>query len=156
MKNGTMKIGELANATGLTTKTIRYYELNRLLQEPERTESGYRMYGEADVERLEFIKKAKSLGLSLEEIRDILLLYEQRQSPCVHVLALLDRKLEQVDNMISELDEFRHELLRLRLESQIRLEQLPEESRICGIIERGIHRKGEAALALVEGRNTGK
>ena len=155
MNNG-MKIGELASATGLTTKTIRYYELNRLLEEPRRTDSGYRLYDSEDVERLEFIKKAKSLGLSLEEIRDILLLYEQRQSPCVHVLALLDRKLEQVDNMISELDEFRRELLRLRMGSQVRLEQLPEESRICGIIERGIHCKGEVALTLLEGRSKWK
>ena len=145
-----MKIGELANATGLTTKTIRYYELHRLLEEPRRTDSGYRIFGPEDVERLEFIKKAKSLGLSLEEIRDILLLYEQRRSPCVHVLALLDRKLEQVDNMLSELDEFRRGLLRLRMESQVRLEQLPEESRICGIIERGIHGKGQGALKLME------
>ena len=154
--NNFMKIGELANATGLTTKTIRYYELNRLLEEPRRTDSGYRLYDSEDVERLEFIKKAKSLGLSLEEIRDILLLYEQRQSPCVHVLALLDRKLAQVDKMISELDEFRRELLRLRMESQVRLEQLPEESRICGIIERGIHRKGEQALELMVRRRNGK
>ena len=155
MDNG-MKIGELASATGLTTKTIRYYELNRLLEEPRRTDSGYRLYDSEDVERLEFIKKAKSLGLSLAEIRDILLLYEQRQSPCVHVLALLDRKLEQVDKMISEMDEFRRELLRLRVESQVRLEQLPEESRICGIIERGIHRKGELALELMVRRSNGK
>ena len=150
MNNG-MKIGELANATGLTTKTIRYYELNRLLDEPRRTDSGYRLYDSEAVERLEFIKKAKNLGLSLEEIRDILVLYEQRLSPCVHVLALLDQKLEQVDNMISKLDEFRRELLRLRLESQVRLEQLPEESRVCGIIERGIHRQGEVPLTLVGG-----
>ena len=150
MNNG-MKIGELANATGLTTKTIRYYELNRLLDEPRRTDSGYRLYDSEAVERLEFIKKAKNLGLSLEEIRDILVLYEQRLSPCVHVLALLDRKLEQVDNMIRNLDEFRRELLRLRLESQVRLEQLPEESRVCGIIERGIHRTGEVPLTLVGG-----
>ena len=61
-----MKIGELAKATGLTTKTIRYYELNRLLEEPERTESGYRVYGQEAVEQLEFVKKAKRLGLSLE------------------------------------------------------------------------------------------
>ncbi len=155
MNNG-MKIGELAKATGLTTKTIRYYELTRLLEEPRRTDSGYRLYTSQDVERLEFIKKAKNLGLSLEEIREILVLYEQRLSPCVHVLALLDRKLEQVNNMISELDEFRRELLRLRIESQVRLEQLPEESRICGIIERGIHRKGEVALTLLERRRTGK
>ncbi len=155
MNNG-MKIGELAKATGLTTKTIRYYELHRLLEEPERTESGYRMYGEEDVERLEFVKKAKRLGLSLEEIREILVLHEQSQAPCVHVLALLDRKLEQVEDIIRELEEFRRELMRLRVESQVRLEQLPEDARICGIIERGVHAKGQVALTWLEGRQMAK
>ncbi len=150
--NKSMKIGELAKATGLTTKTIRYYELHRLLEDPERTESGYRMYGEADVERLEFVKKAKRLGLSLEEIREILILHEQSQAPCVHVLALLGRKLEQVEEIIRELEEFRRELMRLRVESQVRLEQLPEDARICGIIERGVHAKGQVALTWLEGR----
>ncbi len=155
MNNG-MKIGELAKATGLTTKTIRYYELHRLLDDPERTESGYRMYGEADVERLEFVKKAKRLGLSLEEIREILILHEESQAPCVHVLALLDRKLEHVEDIIRELEEFRRELMRLRVESQVRLEQLPEEARICGIIERGVHHNGELALTWLEGRQMSK
>ena len=147
-----MKIGEIAKATGLTTKTIRFYELHRLLEEPERTESGYRIYGPEDVERLEFVKKAKRLGLSLEEIRDILQLHEQSQAPCVHVLALLDQKLDQVDGIMRDLDEFRQELTRLRAESQVRLEQLPEDARICGIIERGIHGKGQVALTWLEGR----
>ena len=151
MNNG-MKIGELASATGLTTKTIRYYELNRLLEEPRRTDSGYRLYDSEDVERLEFVKKAKRLGLSLREIREILILHEQSQSPCVHVLALLDRKLEQVEDIIRELEEFRRELMRLRVESQVRLEQIPEDTRICGIIDRGVHHRGEVALAWLEGR----
>ncbi len=64
-----MKIGELAKETGLTAKTIRFYEGIQLLDDPGRTESGYRQYGAEDVERLEFIKKAKRLGLSLDEIR---------------------------------------------------------------------------------------
>ncbi len=153
--NKGMKIGEIAKATGLTTKTIRYYELNRLVEEPERTESGYRIYRQEDVERLEFVKKAKRLGLSLEEIRDILQLHAQRQAPCVHVLALLDRKLDQLDDIMREMDEFRQELMRLRVESQVRLEQLPEDARICGIIERGIHGKGQVALTWLEGRRKG-
>ena len=150
-----MKIGELARATETTTTTIRYYELLGLLSEPNRTDSGYRKYDPQDVERLEFIKKAKRLGLSLEEIREVLTLHEQKQAPCVHVLALLDHKLEQVDDIVRELDEFRMELWRLRVESQVRLEQLPEESRICGIIEQGIHTKGEVALNWLEGRRKG-
>ena len=150
-----MKIGELARATETTTTTIRYYELLGILSEPDRTDSGYRRYDSLDVERLEFIKKAKRIGLSLEEIQEVLTLHEQKQVPCVHVLALLDRKLEQVDDVMRELDEFRKELLHLRVESQVRLEQLPEESRICGIIEEGIHTKGEMALNWLEGRRKG-
>lgn len=153
--NKGMKIGEIAKQTGLTTKTIRYYEFHRLLEEPQRTESGYRLYGPADVERLEFIKNAKQLGLSLVEIRDILVLHEQKQAPCIHVLALLDQKLEQVGDVMRKLDEFRSELTRLRAESQVRLEQLPEDARICGIIEQGIHAKGEVALTWLEGRRKG-
>ena len=155
MKLVGMKIGQLAKVVGVTTKTIRYYELFGLLDEPKRTESGYRLYGREDADRLEFIKKAKRLGLSLDEIKDILLLHRGEQVPCVHVLALLDRKLEEVDAVMVELEKFRRELSNLRLESQERLEQLPEEARICGIIERGIHAKGEVALAWMKRRRKG-
>jgi DNA-binding transcriptional MerR regulator len=151
-----MKVGELAKSTGLTAKTIRYYELLGMLDEPQRTESGYRLYDKEDVERLEFIKKAKRLGLSLEEVRDILVLHKQRQVPCVHVLALLDQKLEQVNVVLRELRIFRKELARLREESQARLDQLPEEASICSIIKRGIHTKGEVALAWLERRGKTK
>lgn len=147
-----MKIGELANATGVTAKTIRYYEFLRLLEEPARTESGYRLYARECVERLDFIKKAKRLGLSLEEVRDVLALHDQKQAPCIHVLALLDQKLEQVDAVLRGLQIFRREMVRLREESRARLDRLPEEARICGIIERGIHTKGEVALVWLAGR----
>lgn len=151
-----LKIGELAKLTGLTTKTIRYYELVGLLPEPRRTESGYRLYSEEDVQRLEFIKKAKRLSLSLEDIRDILTLYARNQPPCIHVLALLDQKLDYVDALIQSLQEFREELARLRQESAEQLEKLPKGSAICSIIEQGIHAKGELALTWLEGREKAK
>ena len=151
-----IKIGELAKRTGFTTKTIRYYELLGLLAEPERTESGYRLYTENDVKRLEFIEKAKRLGFSLDDIRDILVLDQQQQRPCVHVLALIDQKLNQVDGVLRELKTFRKELARLRKESAEQLERLPADAAICGIVERGVHAKGEAALAWLEFRQPGK
>ncbi len=150
-----MKIGELARRTGFSTKAIRYYELLKLLPEPDRTESGYRLYGQKDVERLGFIEKAKHLGFSLEDIRDILILDEQQQRPCVHVLALLDQKLKQVDDVLRDLKAFRKELAGLRKESAEQIERLPADA-ICGIVERGVHAKGEAALAWLEFRHTGK
>ena len=102
---GKLKIGELAKKSGATTKTIRYYELLGLLPEPERTESGYRMYEEKDVERLIFIKKAKGLGFSLTDIGETLAIADSQSPPCVHVLALLDRKIQEIDGLVSELKE---------------------------------------------------
>ncbi len=151
-----MKIGELAKRTGFSTKTIRYYELLGLLAEPERTESGYRLYTETDAERLEFIEKAKHLGFSLEDIRDILALHQQQQRPCVHVLALIDQKLKRVDDVLRDLRAFRRELARLRKESAEQLDRLPADAAICGIVERGVHAKGEAALAWLEFRQPSK
>lgn len=151
-----LKIGELARLAGLTAKTIRYYELLGLLPKPQRTESGYRMYSKKDVQRLEFFKKAKGLGLSLEDIRGILALHARNQSPCVHVLALLDQKLAYIDSLLQSLQEFRGELAHLRRESAEQLEKLPQGSAICGIVELGIHAKGEIALTWLEGREKAK
>ena len=67
-----MRIGELADRLGVTTKSIRFYESIGLLPDPARTASGYRDYAEADAERLTFIKTAQRLGLSLDEIREIM------------------------------------------------------------------------------------
>ena len=151
-----MKIGELAKRTGFTTKTIRYYELLGLVAEPERTQSGYRLYAEDDVNRLGFIEKAKRLGFSLEDIHDILVLDEQQQRPCVHVLALIDEKLSKLDKVLGDLRAFQKELARLRKESAEQLQRLPADARVCGIIERGVHTRGEAALAWLEFRQPGK
>ena len=124
-----MKIGELAKRTGFSPKTIRYYESRGLLGEPERTASGYRSYAESDVERLEFIEKAKRLGFSLEEVRDVLVLSEQ-QRPCEHVIALIDEKLIKLDDVLSDLKAFRSRLARLRQESAEQLERLPADARV--------------------------
>ena len=109
MKEG-LKIGEAAQRTGLTTKTIRYYELLGLLKAPQRTYSGYRIYDQKHVDRLTFIKKAKNLGFSLEDIRETLAIHDVQGSPCVHVLALLDRKIEEVGLWVKRLQGFQREL----------------------------------------------
>jgi DNA-binding transcriptional MerR regulator len=66
-----LKIGELAHQTGLSIKTVRYYEQRGLLEQPPRTEGGYRLYGPEEVARLRFVQRAKLLGLPLEEIREL-------------------------------------------------------------------------------------
>ncbi len=85
-----MKIGDLARATGLSTKTIRFYEAEGLIPDPPRTNSGYRAYAEPDVARLGFIIKAKRLGLSLDEIKGVLQLHDRSEPTCVHVRSLLE------------------------------------------------------------------
>jgi DNA-binding transcriptional MerR regulator len=66
-----LKIGELARQTGLSIKTIRYYESRGLLEQLPRTEGGYRLYGPEEIARLRFVQRAKLLGLTLEEIREL-------------------------------------------------------------------------------------
>ncbi len=98
-----MKIGELAKATNLSTKTIRFYESEGLIPDPPRTNSGYRSYTDSDLVRLEFILKAKRLGLSLDEIKGILKLHDRSEPTCVHVRSLLQEKVAQIDTVIQDL-----------------------------------------------------
>lgn len=126
-----MRIGELAHRAGVSPKAIRYYEDLGLLPAPRRTESGYRHYTEDDAVRLDFIAKAKRLGLSLDEIAGVLAVCEEGQPPCSHVIALLDGRIAEVDRAVEELKAFRGELARVREEAAA---GVPEGS-VCGIIE---------------------
>ena len=148
-----MKIGELAKATGLTTKAIRYYEELELLPEPERTASGYRVYADEAVERLKFIAKGRRLGLSLAEIGTVIDLHGETSHPCPHVLALLDRKLAEIESILTDLNAFRDDLSQLRDSSAKSIDEAPDGQIVCGIIEQGIHHQGELALTWLEGRN---
>jgi DNA-binding transcriptional MerR regulator len=98
-----MRIGELADATDVSTKTIRYYESLGLVAEPTRTAGGYRDYGDSDIERLRFIRDAQSTGLTLSEIASVLELKSSGQRSCSHTLQLLERHLADVDAQIERL-----------------------------------------------------
>ncbi len=137
-----LRIGQLAAELGLNPKTIRYYEDIGLLPNPERTPAGYRLYNVADRDRLEFIGKAKALGLSLEEIHEILALRDQGDPPCEHVLALVDQKVAAVDQQIQLLTEFRHDLLQLRAAA---VEIMPADAQVCRIIEHHARVHADAA-----------
>lgn len=106
-----MRIGALADRSGVTTKTIRYYESIELLAEPERTSSGYRDYGEDAAERLRFIRDAQSSGLSLSEIQSVLELKDTGARSCDHTTALLERHLSEIDDQITRLQVARVELV---------------------------------------------
>lgn len=105
-----MRIGELAHHTGLTTKTLRYYEQIGLLSEPDRHANGYRDYPDTAVERVRFIRDAQAAGLSLAETGEILSMKAAGESTCEHTLDLLARHLADVDAQIERLLATRAEL----------------------------------------------
>lgn len=141
-----MKIGDLARAVGTTVKTIRFYEDAGLIRAAPRTESGYRIYEKADVERLEFIRSAKRLGMSLEEIRGVLQLHDLNEPTCVHVRALLDDKIARIELALKELRDFRRELASLRDKAGDLEDCCPTGGNICGIVERSEVTLDEASL----------
>jgi DNA-binding transcriptional MerR regulator len=108
-----MRIGEIAVRSGVSTKTIRYYESIGLLDEPERTASGYRDYTEEAVERLGFIREAQASGLTLTEITSVLELKAAGTSSCEHTRALLHRHLAELDDQIVRLQATRNRLAEL-------------------------------------------
>lgn len=105
-----MRIGQLAQQVGVSTKTIRYYESVGVLPEPERTQSGYRSYDAGALERLRFIRDAQNSGLSLAEIASVLELKEAGTTSCQHTRSLLTRHLEELDRQIERLQETRNHL----------------------------------------------
>ena len=108
-----MNIGRLAEKAAVNIDTIRYYERQNLLPVPERSPSGYRQYGQSDLERLRFIRRSKELGFSLAEIRDLLSLTSERESDMRGVKQKAEERLAQVERKITELQRVRRGLKKL-------------------------------------------
>lgn len=108
-----MLIGEVARRSGVSAKTIRYYEDIGLLRAPARTASGYRAYDEAVLDRLAFVRSAQAVGLTLGEIRGIVGLRDDGQIPCGHVIELLRARSTEIERTIGQLRTLRSELKRL-------------------------------------------
>lgn len=102
-----MRIGEAAAAAGMTAKTLRFYEDRGLLPTAERAPNGYRDYSEEMVTRLEFIRRGRTAGLALAQIREILQLRDAGRVPCQHVRELLAKELADLDTQIAELTALR-------------------------------------------------
>ena len=97
------RIGQVADATGLSIDTIRFYEKQGLLRRSPRTEGGFRLFGNEDIEALKFVRKAQELGFSLNEIRELLILRAEHVPACSHVKELLEQKVSAVEQKIEEL-----------------------------------------------------
>ncbi len=106
-----MRIGELATSAGVPTKTIRYYEDIGVLPSAERSPNGYRIYGDEAVDRLRFIRDAQATGLTLNEIASVLELRGRGESTCKHVLHLLERHLDELEDRIAALEKTRRDLI---------------------------------------------
>ena len=105
-----LNIGALAKATGTKVETIRWYESVGLLPAPGRTSGNYRTYGEAHLGRLSFIRRARDLGFSLDQVRALLALAEDRERSCDAVDAVAREHLGEVDRKIADLQALRREL----------------------------------------------
>ncbi len=129
-------IGKLSKQVGLNPRTIRYYERLRLLPPPLRSESRYRLYTADTAELLKFILKAKALGFTLAEIREIITLRQRGDLPCPHVHALLTERVKTLSRQIQELSQLRDELRRLAKRSASRPRTLTSAVTVCPHIER--------------------
>ena len=98
-----MQIGRVAQSTGLSVDTIRFYEKQSLIPLAQRTDAGYRVYDENTVDRLQLIGRAQSLGFSLQEIRELLLIEDGQPDGCSHVRDLITDKVKQVKEKIAGL-----------------------------------------------------
>jgi DNA-binding transcriptional MerR regulator len=127
-----LKIGALARQTGLSIKTIRYYEDRGLLEQPPRTEGGYRLYGPEEVARLRFVQRAKLLGLTLGEIKELVGLAARcNEGEIVPRLEqVLEAKLDETERKLAELSAFRQNLLYYRERAEDLKDRVPTD-RYC-------------------------
>ena len=134
-------IGELSQQVNLSKQTIRYYERIGLLDPPQRTNSGYRLYSNEEKERLEFIQKAKNFGLSLEEIKTLIELRTKGILPCASLERMLTQHLDDLDQHIAEMIALRQELasrhqqIKSALSNTHKINQKSSSGKICSFIE---------------------
>ncbi|MBD1564551.1 Zn(2+)-responsive transcriptional regulator [Vibrio sp. S12_S33] len=108
------QIGELAKRCGVSTDTLRFYEKNALIKPAGRSESGYRLYNEENQQQVSFILKAKRVGLSLDEIKELLeIKLEATVHSCAEVKSITSAKLMSIDQKIAELTTIRQALKKI-------------------------------------------
>ena len=130
------QIGPVARELGINPKTIRYYEEISLIPPAQRTETGYRVYAQADIDRIAFILRARELDFSLNDIGEILDLREGGDAPCLYVTELVQKQLAAIDAKIAALNQLRDELEDVQRQAQtIPLDVIADKECVCHLIE---------------------
>jgi len=148
-----MQIGDLAKRGGVSVQTVRYYERYGLLDKPERKPSRYRIYGEEDVKRLRFILHSKTLGFTLDEIKQILALRKKQSCPCGEVRRIGEERLKELENQIQQLTAFHHELARAVQQWQQVPDEAPAGDAICILIERTMNQARDGSGPAERNKN---
>lgn len=130
--SGLMKIGEVSKKSGTGIEALRFYEKSGLLDKPDRTYSGYRMYSSEVLERLAFIKQAQTLGFSLDEIKLLIGQKKKGESPCFEAREIIRRRLDELNEKIDQLVKHRDEVTEALTEWD---EKERIDGHVCGLIE---------------------
>jgi DNA-binding transcriptional MerR regulator len=130
MSTGDFSIGELAEAVGVPTSTLRYYERQGILKPTGRTGANYRVYDESSLERLRFIRAAQASGFTLDDIQMLLSLRDGETAPCAEVQDLVEARLDGVEERLRDLRG-----VRAVLRDSLRLCKEREASGECHVLE---------------------
>lgn len=131
-------IGEISQQTGVSTQTIRYYERIALLPEPRRAANDYRVYDEADIDRLQFVTRARQLDFSLDDIAEILAFRERNEAPCSVVMEVMAQQIDEIDRRIVDFIRLREELAQLHRIGLTMPEDIEMKRCVCHLIKSGL------------------
>ncbi|HLV77918.1 MAG TPA: MerR family transcriptional regulator [Marinobacter sp.] len=131
-----MKVKELATAAGVTPDTVRFYTREGLLQPTRNPDNNYQHYDAEDLRRLRFTRKARQLGFSLPEIRQILSQADDQRSPCPMVRDVFTQRLAEVEQEIAELQQLRARMVSALSAWEAMPDATPDGRTICRLIER--------------------
>jgi DNA-binding transcriptional MerR regulator len=130
-----MLIHQLSARTGVSAKSIRFYEDSGVLPAPQRLANGYRDYDERDVDRLKLVAGTRRLDFSLDDIGEILAMRDRREAPCRTVLELLQTKADAIAERILELKQLQHELRELHnLGQTFPLDDIDGKACVCHLV----------------------
>ena len=130
-----MRINQLADLTGVSPKTIRYYESIGVLPQPHRSLNGYREYDEADMERLKLVAGARKLEFSLDDVTEIIAMRDRREAPCRVVLDKLAQKADEIAHRIAELQQLEQELRHLhKLGKRFPTDDVDGKACVCHLV----------------------